>query len=84
MGDPSPDRNSAQQDGGVIHLFISSDEVRLTFCEPYERNLVCTQTSRRRSDGTVWSFRKTSNARNGLRRQSRSDRARSFPVNATP
>ena len=53
MGDPDIDINSAQNDGGRIHSFISSDDGRLTSCESYEGNLVRTKTSRRHHGGTV-------------------------------
>ena len=38
MSDLDIDINSAQNDGGRIHFFISSDDGRLTFCEYYEGN----------------------------------------------
>ena len=56
MGDLDSNRNSTQYYGGGIHCSISSDEVRLTFCDSYEGYLVCTQSSRRHPNSVMQYF----------------------------
>ena len=82
MGEPDPDKKSAQHETDRIYCFISGDERHLTFCGYYEGNFF-TQTSRRPPDGTVLSFLKSSNCINSLRKQSRINHTRGFPANAT-
>ena len=80
MGDPAPDRNIDHYNIGRINYSLSSNEVRLTFCESYEVDWVCTQPSRRHPSGIVQYIRKASHS---LRRQSRGNRNHGFSTNIT-